>query len=117
MELGEVRSRFAAYASGGLTEADLRKAIRAALVEEPMLSTDFVALADAYRRANVIDDHLQSSIVADITDVTGPPAANLPHFNALTSTPAWPPEQDNARPSASIPGALSAAREASPSSA
>ena len=72
MELKELRRRFADYASGDLSESELRNVIRAALVEEPMLATAYVALAAAYRRANVIDDELQSSIVADITDVTGP---------------------------------------------
>ena len=90
MELAEVRRRFSAYASGDLTQSELRNVIRAALVEEPMLSTAYIALAESYRRANVIDAELQSNIVADITDVTGPyPEAR---------TPRAPPGQPEAHP-------------------
>jgi predicted Ser/Thr protein kinase len=72
MDITEVRRRFAAYASGSLSEAELRNGIRTALVEEPVLSTAYIALTEAYRRANVIDADLQSSIVADISELTGP---------------------------------------------
>ena len=92
MELAELRRRFIAYASGDLTQSELRNVIRAATVEEPMLSTAYIALAESYRRANVIDDELQSSIVADITDVTGPhPEARIPRS---------PPYQREAHPPA-----------------
>jgi serine/threonine protein kinase len=72
MGISEVQRRFTAYGSGELPEGELRNSIREALSEDPELSPAFVALADAYRRANLIDADLQSAIIADITEVTGP---------------------------------------------
>jgi serine/threonine protein kinase len=42
------------------------------LRQEPELSSAFVALTDAYRRANLIDAQLQTTINADIVEVTTP---------------------------------------------
>src|ERR1700760_3536143 len=75
MDISEVRRHFTAYGSGELPEGELRNSIREALMEDPDLSPTFVALADAYRRANLIDAHLESAIIADITEVTGPKTA------------------------------------------
>jgi serine/threonine protein kinase len=72
MDISEVQRHFTAYGSGELAEGELRNSIREALSEDPELSPAFVALADAYRRANLIDADLQSAIIADITEVTGP---------------------------------------------
>jgi len=74
MDITEVRQRFAAFGSGELTGAELRTSIRRALTEQPQLCSTYIALAEAYRRANVIDAELQSGILADITEVTGPRA-------------------------------------------
>jgi hypothetical protein len=68
MDITEVRRQFVAYASGDLSEAELRNGIRTALVNDPVLSTAYIALTEAYRRADVIDAELQSSIVADIAE-------------------------------------------------
>jgi serine/threonine protein kinase len=75
MDISEVQRHFTAYGSGELPEGVLRNSIREALSEDPYLSPAFVALADAYRRANLIDADLQSAIIADITEVTGPKLA------------------------------------------
>ncbi|MDB6087540.1 MAG: protein kinase, partial [Gammaproteobacteria bacterium] len=72
MDITEVRHRFAAYGSGELTQSELRNIIRTALTREPLLSTAYIALTEAYRRAKVIDAELHSSIVADIREITGP---------------------------------------------
>jgi hypothetical protein len=72
MEIADVHRRFAAYASGGVTEIELRNVIRSALLEQPSQSEAYIALTEAYRYANVIDADLQSDIVADITEITGP---------------------------------------------
>jgi serine/threonine protein kinase len=90
MDITEVRHRFAAYGSGELTQSELRDIIRTALTREPLLSTAYIALSEAYRRARVIDAELHSTIVADIREITGPrlnPAlspADNPERNATT---------------------------------
>jgi serine/threonine protein kinase len=75
MEIADVHRRFAAYASGSVTEVELRNVIRSSLLEQPSLSEAYLAMTEAYRCANVIDAELQSDIVADITEITGPPGA------------------------------------------
>ena len=72
MDITEVRHRFAAYGSGELTQSQLRDIIRSALTREPSLSTAYIALSEAYRRAQVIDAELHAVIVADIREITGP---------------------------------------------
>ncbi len=72
MDITEVRRRFAAYGAGELTETELRSTIRHALTEQPLLSSAYVALTEACRRANIIDPELHSTIIADITEITGP---------------------------------------------
>jgi serine/threonine protein kinase len=72
MGIAEVQRHFNAYGSGQLPEFELRQFICDALAEDPKLSTAFIALTDAYRRANLIDAQLQSTINADIADLTGP---------------------------------------------
>jgi serine/threonine protein kinase len=72
MDITEVRHRFAAYGSGKLSQDELRNNIRDALSREPFLSPAYIALCEAYRRAQVIDAELYSSIVADIREITGP---------------------------------------------
>jgi serine/threonine protein kinase len=95
MDISEVQRHFTAYGSGELPEGELRNSIREALSEDPYLSPAFVALADAYRRANLIDADLQSAIIADITEVTGPKSS-------LTIVrPARPAPFDSSRPNGS----------------
>src|SRR5579863_6570759 len=72
MDISEVQKHFTAYGSGQLPEYELRNCIRSALCEDPELSPAFLALAEAYRRANLIDANLQLTINADIAEVTGP---------------------------------------------
>src|ERR1700688_3677115 len=72
MGIAEVQRHFNAYGSGQLPEFELRRFICDALAEDPKLSPAFIALTDAYRRANLIDAQLQSTINADIADLTGP---------------------------------------------
>jgi hypothetical protein len=72
MGISEMQRHFTAYGSGQLPEFELRSFIRSALAQEPQLSPAFMALTDAYRRANLIDAKLQSTIAADIAEVTGP---------------------------------------------
>jgi hypothetical protein len=104
MGITEMQRHFTAYGSGQLPEFELRSFIRSALAQEPQLSPAFMALTDAYRRANLIDAKLQSTIAADIAEVTGPildltmvrsprpntpwisdgPAANSPDLNVAT---------------------------------
>jgi serine/threonine protein kinase len=72
MGISEMQRQFSAYGSGQLPEFELRSFIRRALAQEPELSQAFIALTDAYRRANLIDATLQSTINADIVEVTGP---------------------------------------------
>jgi hypothetical protein len=84
MDIIEVRQRFAAYGVGELSESELRSSIRRALTEQPQFSSTYVALTEAYRRANVIDSDLHSTIIADITEITGP----QPESGAVLATPA-----------------------------
>ncbi|HEV7441460.1 MAG TPA: serine/threonine-protein kinase, partial [Steroidobacteraceae bacterium] len=104
MSIAEMQRHFTAYGSGQLPEFELRSRIRSALTQEPQLSPACMALMDAYRRANLIDAKLQSTINADIAEVTGPimgltmvrsprpntpwisdpPAANSAHVNVAT---------------------------------
>ncbi len=72
MGISEMQRKFSAYGSGELPEFELRTFIRSALSKEPQLSMDFVELTEAYRRANLIDASLQSTINADIAEVMGP---------------------------------------------
>ncbi|MDB6159667.1 MAG: serine/threonine protein kinase [Gammaproteobacteria bacterium] len=72
MGIAEMQRHFTAYGSGQLPEFELRSFIRSALAQEPQLSPALMALTDAYRRANLIDAKLQSTINADIAEVTGP---------------------------------------------
>jgi serine/threonine protein kinase len=72
MGIAEVQRHFNSYGSGQLPEFELRRFICDALAEDPKLSPAFIALADAYRRANLIDAQLQATINADIADLTGP---------------------------------------------
>jgi len=72
MGISEMQHKLNAYGSGELPEFELRTFIRGALRNEPQLSSAFVALTDAYRRANLIDAHLQSVINTDIAEVTAP---------------------------------------------
>jgi hypothetical protein len=72
MSIAEMQRHFTAYGSGQLPEFELRSRIRSALAQEPQLSPACMALMDAYRRANLIDAKLQSTINADIAEVTGP---------------------------------------------
>ena len=104
MGIAEMQRHFTAYGSWQLPEFELRSFIRSALAQEPQLSPALMALTDAYRRANLIDAKLQSTINADIAEVTGPilgltmvrsprpntpwisdgPAANSPDVNVAT---------------------------------
>jgi serine/threonine protein kinase len=72
MDTVEVRRRFAAYGAGEIPADELRVTIRNSLGQNPLLASAYVALAEAYRRANVIDAGLQSVINSDIAEVTGP---------------------------------------------
>ena len=72
MGIAEVQRKFSAYSSGRLPEIELRNCIKSALNEDPQLYPIFVELAEVYRRANLIDAGLQSTINADIAEVTGP---------------------------------------------
>ena len=86
MSIAEMQRHFTAYGSGQLPEFELRSRIRSALAQEPQLSPACMALMDAYRRANLIDAKLQSTINADIAEVTGPMLGGLtmvrsPHPN------------------------------------
>jgi serine/threonine protein kinase len=77
MGIAEMQRHFNAYGSGQLPEFELRRFICDALTADPKLSPAFIALTDAYRRANLIDAQLQSTINADIADLTGPAASDL----------------------------------------
>jgi serine/threonine protein kinase len=72
MGIAEAREHFSAYGSGQLPEFELRGFIRRAVQLEPQLSYAIIEMTDAYRRANVIDDQLHSTITADIDEVTRP---------------------------------------------
>src|SRR3569833_4189229 len=72
MGIPEMQRQFKAYGSGQLPEFELRRAIRAALSEEPRLSQALIDLIDAYRRADLIDAGLYSTINSDIAEVVGP---------------------------------------------
>src|SRR6202000_2488899 len=76
MDMLEVRRCFTAYGSGEIAESELRGRIRRALSVNPRLSTAYIALAEAYRRANIIDVRLHSTINADIAEITSPPLGN-----------------------------------------
>jgi serine/threonine protein kinase len=81
MGLSEVQQQFTAYGSGRLPALELRNCIRSALTEDPQLSLAFLALAEAYRRANLIDAALHSTINSDIAAVTRPdPESNGARF-------------------------------------
>jgi serine/threonine protein kinase len=75
MGIAEVQQHFTAYESGEIPEFELRNCLRNALAQEPALSSAFIALIEAHRRANLIDLSLQSMLNADIEEVTGPRAA------------------------------------------
>jgi serine/threonine protein kinase len=72
MGISEMQRHFSAYGSGQLPEFELRRFICDALTQDPQLSPAFIALTDAYRRANLIDAQLQSTINADIAELTDP---------------------------------------------
>ena len=72
MGIAEARQQFSAYGSGQLPEFELRGFIRRAIQQEPQLSYAIIEMTDAYRRANLIDDQLHSTITADIDEVTRP---------------------------------------------
>jgi hypothetical protein len=72
MGIAEARQQFSAYGSGQLPELELRGFIRRAVQLEPQLSYAIIEMTDAYRRANVINDQLHSTIAADIDEVTRP---------------------------------------------
>jgi serine/threonine protein kinase len=72
MGIPEMQRQFTAYGSGQLPEFELRRAIRSALSEEPRLSQPLIDLVDAYRKANLIDASLYSTINSDIAEVVGP---------------------------------------------
>src|SRR5215467_15755705 len=75
MGIAEVQRHFTAYESGEIPEFELRNCLRNALAQEPELSSAFIALIEAHRRANLIDLNLQSTLNADIEEVTGPRVA------------------------------------------
>ena len=77
MGIAEVQRHFTAYESGEIPEFELRNCLRNAIAEEPELCSAFVALIEAHRRANLIDLDLQSTLNADIEEVTGS-AVNFP---------------------------------------
>src|SRR5215471_8882882 len=72
MGIAEVQRHFTAYESGEIPELELRDCLRNAIAQEPELSSAFFALIEAHRRANLIDFDLQSTLNADIEEVTGP---------------------------------------------
>jgi serine/threonine protein kinase len=72
MGIAEVQRHFTAYESGEIPEFELRTCLRNAIAQEPELCSAFVALIEAHRRANLIDPNLQSTLNADIEEVTGP---------------------------------------------
>ena len=72
MSIAEVQRHFTAYESGQIPEFELRSCLRNALAQEPELSSAFLALVEAYRRANLIDPELQTTLNTDIAEVTGP---------------------------------------------
>src|SRR6516225_5197354 len=72
MSIAEVQRHFTAYESGEIPEFELRNCLRNAIAQEPELCSAFVALIEAHRRANLIDPNLQSTLNADIEEVTGP---------------------------------------------
>jgi len=90
MGISEMQRKFSAYGSGELPEFELRTFIRSALSKEPQLTLAFVALTDAYRRANLIDASLHSMINADIAEVTGPNAAFETMVRPVGFTPVSP---------------------------
>jgi serine/threonine protein kinase len=75
MSIAEVQRHFTAYESGEIPEFELRTCLRNAIAQEPELCSAFVALIEAHRRANLIDPDLQSTLNADIEEVTGPRVA------------------------------------------
>ena len=75
MGIAEVQRHFTAYESGEIPELQLRDCLRNAIAQEPELSSAFFALIEAHRRANLIDLDLQSTLNADIEEVTGPRVA------------------------------------------
>ena len=89
MSIAEMQRHFTAYGSGELPEFELRSLIRSALAQEPQLSPACMALADAYRRANLIDAKLQSTINADIAEVTGPILAGLTMVRPPRANTPW----------------------------
>jgi predicted Ser/Thr protein kinase len=72
MGIAEARQQFSAYGSGHLPEFELRGFIRRAVQLEPQLSYAIIEMTESYRRANLIDDELHSTIAADIDEVTRP---------------------------------------------
>src|SRR5581483_3875908 len=87
MKISEAQQHFSAYGAGQLPEFELRSFIRSALRQEPQLSSAFVALADAYRRANLIDAQLQTTIKADIAEVTSPMGGTPTVLRVSSETP------------------------------
>ena len=70
--------------AGEIPADELRLTIRNSLSQNPLLASAYVALAEAYRRANVIDAGLQSVINSDIAEVTAPRFAKNPRPYART---------------------------------
>jgi len=55
MGIAEVQRHFAAYELGQIPEFELRSCLRNELAQQPELSSAYIALVEAYRRANLID--------------------------------------------------------------
>lgn len=91
MGIAEVQRHFTAYESGEIPEFELRSCLRNELAQEPELSSAFLALVEAYRRANLIDPELQTTLNTDIAEVTGPRKG----LTMIRPRPSGPPPSDN----------------------
>lgn len=93
MGIAEVQRQFTAYEAGQIPEFELRSCLRNELAQEPGLSSAFLALVEAYRRANLIDPELQTTLNTDIAEVTGPRKGK--GLTMIRPRPSGPPPSDN----------------------
>jgi serine/threonine protein kinase len=122
MGIAEIRDAFEAYASGRLSEYELRGALRVALQEEPDSVPMYAAMATALRRRKLISADLEAAVLADLKALTGytgdtpPEGANTPGQQAphalQNTTRARSDESVPAVMSPEGPGALEATQSA-----
>jgi serine/threonine protein kinase len=109
MGIAEIRDAFEAYASGRLSEYELRGALRVALQEEPDSVPMYAAMATALRRRKLISADLEVAVLSDLKALTGYTGDTPPESATTPGQQAHPALQSTtrARLDESIPAFMS----------